>query len=220
MARRRMGEILGREAPVEADVVTAVPDSSNTAALGYARATNTPFELALIRNHYVGRTFISPAQKVRDMAVRIKFNPVAERIKGKRVVMVDDSIVRGTTMRKLVKIIRQVGAAEVHLRIASPPVTNPCYYGIDTPVRQELIASSHTVDEIATYLRVDSLRYLSLEGLLEATGEGDHYCAACFTGAYPVPFDEHLDKNVFDRHAAGEAIDVGPTASGPGESTE
>jgi len=218
--RRRMGEILGREAPVEADVVTAVPDSSNTAALGYARATSTPFELALIRNHYVGRTFISPAQKVRDMAVRIKFNPVAERIRGKRVVVVDDSIVRGTTMRKLVKIIRQVGAAEVHLRIASPPVTNPCYYGIDTPVRQELIASSHTVDEIATYLRVDSLRYLSLEGLLEATGEGDHYCAACFTGAYPVPFDEHLDKNVFDRHAAGEAIDVGPTTNGPGEPTE
>lgn len=220
LARRKSGEILGREAPVEADVVTAVPDSSNTAALGYANATGIPFELALIRNHYVGRTFISPAQKVRDMSVRIKFNPVAKRIKGKRVVMVDDSIVRGTTMRKLVKIIRQVGAAEVHLRIASPPVTNPCYYGIDTPVRQELIASSHTVEEIATYLRVDSLRYLSLEGLLEATGEGDHYCAACFTGAYPVPFDEHLDKDVFDRHAAGEAIDVGPTSGGPDEQTE
>ncbi|TFG86028.1 MAG: amidophosphoribosyltransferase, partial [Gemmatimonadales bacterium] len=134
-ARRRSGEILGQEAPAEADLVCAVPDSSNTAALGYSQATGIPFELALIRNHYVGRTFISPAQKVRDMSVRIKFNPVAEVIQDKRVVVVDDSIVRGTTMRKLVKLIRLAGASEVHLRIASPPVTNPCYYGIDTPVR-------------------------------------------------------------------------------------
>ncbi len=209
-ARRSSGEILGREAPVPADVVTAVPDSSNTAALGFARATGIPFELALIRNHYVGRTFISPAQQVRDMSVRIKFNPVREVLAGKRVVVVDDSIVRGTTMRKLVKLIRQAGAEEVHLRIASPPVTSPCFYGIDTPVRKELIGSSHSVEEIATYLRVDSLHYLSLEGLLEATGEGDRYCTACFTGDYPVPFDTEPDKAVFDRHAEGAEIILKP----------
>ncbi len=209
-ARRKSGEILGREAPAEADLVCAVPDSSNTAALGFARATNMPFELALIRNHYVGRTFISPAQKVRDMSVRIKFNPVAEVIAGKRVVVVDDSIVRGTTMRKLVKLIRGAGATEVHLRIASPPVTNPCFYGIDTPVRNELIASSHTVDEIATYLRVDSLAYLSLPGLLEATGEGQKYCEACFTGNYPVSFAAETHQNLLEQSSEGVVIPVKP----------
>jgi len=213
-ARRRSGEILGREAPVDADLVMAVPDSSNTAALGYARGTGLPFELALIRNHYVGRTFISPAQKVRDMSVRIKFNPVREVLEGKRVVVVDDSIVRGTTMRKLVKLLRNAGAREVHLRIASPPVTNPCFYGIDTPRRKELIASSHTVEEIATYLRVDSLHYLSLAGLLEATGEGHRYCTACFTGQYPVSFEEEAAKDIFDRHAAGAEIILEPRDSG------
>ncbi len=212
-ARRRSGEILGREAPAAADLVCAVPDSSNTAALGYARATGLPFELALIRNHYVGRTFISPAQKVRDMSVRIKFNPVAEVLAGKRVVVVDDSIVRGTTMRKLVKLIRGAGASEVHLRIASPPVTNPCYYGIDTPVRNELIASSHTVDEIATYLRVDSLAYLSLPGLLEAAGEGESYCEACFTGNYPVSFAADTHKDQLEKHAEGVFIPVKPMPS-------
>jgi len=217
--RRQSGEILGREAPADADLVTAVPDSSNTAALGYARATRIPFEMALIRNHYVGRTFISPAQQVRDMSVRIKFNPVTEVLAGKRVVVVDDSIVRGTTMRKLVKLLRQAGAVEVHLRIASPPVTNPCFYGIDTPVRKELIASSHTVAEIAAYLRVDSLHYLSLAGLLEATGEGHRYCNACFTGDYPVPFDSEPDKAVFDRHAAGAGLILKPRSGGTREGT-
>jgi amidophosphoribosyltransferase len=199
--RRRCGEILGRESPAQADIVCAVPDSSNTAALGYARVTGLPFELGLIRNHYVGRTFISPAQKLRDQSLRIKFNPVKGIIEGQRVVLVDDSIVRGTTMRKLVKIIRAAGAAEVHLRIASPPITHPCYYGIDTPVRRELIASSHTVDEIAQYLRVDSLRYLSLEGLLRATGAPERYCSACFTGNYLLPFEENVDKEIFDQEA-------------------
>jgi amidophosphoribosyltransferase len=213
-ARRRSGEILGREAPADADLVCAVPDSSNTAALGFARQTGLPFELALIRNHYVGRTFISPAQKVRDMSVRIKFNPVAEVLVGKRVVVVDDSIVRGTTMRKLVKLIRAAGATEVHLRIASPPVTNPCYYGIDTPVRNELIASSHTVDEIATYLRVDSLAYLSLPGLLEATGEGETYCDACFTGNYPVSFAGETDRHVLERSVDGAFVPVKPLPAG------
>ncbi len=213
-ARRRSGEILGREAPANADLVCAVPDSSNTAALGYAQATGISFELALIRNHYVGRTFISPAQKVRDMSVRIKFNPVAEIVQGKSVVVVDDSIVRGTTMRKLVKLIRGAGAKEVHLRIASPPVTNPCYYGIDTPVRKELIASSHNVEEIATYLRVDSLRYLSLEGLLEAAGEGDKYCDACFTGNYPVSFADDRGRVGLDAADTGRAIEVKPLTDG------
>jgi len=194
--RRRCGEILGEESPAAADLVCAVPDSSNTAALGFAQATGLPFELGLIRNHYVGRTFISPAQKVRDMSVRIKFNPVRRLIEGKRVVLVDDSVVRGTTMRKLVKIVRAAGAAEVHLRIASPPVTHPCYYGIDTPVRQELIASSHTVEEIATYLRVDSLAYLSREGLMRAAGDEQDHCDACFTGAYPVAFEADMSKQV------------------------
>jgi len=217
--RRASGAILGREAPVPADVVTAVPDSSNTAALGYARATGTPFELALIRNHYVGRTFISPAQQVRDMSVRIKFNPVREVLEGKRVVVVDDSIVRGTTMRKLVKLIRQAGADEVHLRIASPPVTNPCFYGIDTPVRKELIASSHEVEEIAAYLRVDSLHYLSLDGLLEATGEGDRYCNACFTGQYPLSFESEPDKGVFDREATGTGVLIKPRPGEQGSGT-
>ena len=194
--RRRCGEILGQESPADADFVCSVPDSSNTAALGYARQTGLPYELALIRNHYVGRTFISPAQKVRDMSVRIKFNPVQHILEGKRVAMIDDSIVRGTTMRKLVKLLRGAGAAQVHLRIASPPITHPCYYGIDTPVRNELIASSHSVEEIATYLRVDSLKYLSRDGLMEATGSGDLYCDACFTGDYPVPFSLDMNKEI------------------------
>lgn len=194
--RRRCGEILGEESPAEADLVCAVPDSSNTAALGYAHATKLPFELGLIRNHYVGRTFISPAQKVRDMSVRIKFNPVRRLIEGKRVVLVDDSVVRGTTMRKLVKIVRAAGAAEVHLRIASPPVTHPCYYGIDTPVRQELIASSHSVEEITTYLRVDSLAYLTREGLMRAAEDEQDHCDACFTGDYPVAFEADMSKQV------------------------
>lgn len=214
--RRRSGEILGREAPAEADLVCAVPDSSNTAALGYARATGLPFELALIRNHYVGRTFISPAQKVRDMSVRIKFNPVAKVVEGKRVVVIDDSIVRGTTMRKLVKIIKGAGAKEVHLRIASPPVTNPCYYGIDTPVRNELIASSHTVEEIATYLRVDSLYYLSLKGLLEAACDQNNYCEACFTGNYPVSFSDLAGAGLNQARPATPEIVVKHTPSNGG----
>ena len=208
--RRRCGAVLGQESPADADFVCSVPDSSNTATLGYAQQTGLPYELGLIRNHYVGRTFISPAQKVRDMSVRIKFNPVQRLLSGKRVVMVDDSIVRGTTMRKLVKLIRAAGASEVHLRIASPPITHPCYYGIDTPVRNELIASSHSVDEIATYLRVDSLAYLSIEGLMKATGAPELYCSACFDGRYPVPFESDFTKEIMDR-----SVDI-PEVGSPG----
>lgn len=202
--RRRQGEILGREAPCDADLVISVPDSSNTSSLGYSRVTGIPWELGLIRNHYVGRTFIRPTQEVRDLSVRKKYNPVRRVLAGQRVVMVDDSIVRGTTMRKLVKMVRQAGAREVHLRIASPPITHPCHYGIDTPVRQELIASSHSEEQIARYLRVDSLRYLSQEGLLESVGTSAGFCRACFTGDYPIEFEQRA-KDVFEARRGAPA---------------
>jgi amidophosphoribosyltransferase len=204
--RRRQGQILGREAPCDADVVIAVPDSSNTSSLGYAETASLPWELGLIRNHYVGRTFIRPSQKIRDYAVRKKYNPVRHSLEGKRVVMVDDSIVRGTTMRKLVTMVRQAGATEVHLRISSPPITHSCYYGIDTPARSELIASTHTVAEMCEYLRVDSLAYLSVEGLMESVEAQEGFCQACFTGTYPVRFEEG-GKSVFEDAGASAVVD-------------
>ena len=185
--RKAMGRQLAREYPVAADVVIPVPDSGTSAALGYSEESGTPYELGLIRNHYVGRTFIEPKQGIRHFGVKIKLNPVRDMLEGRRVVVVDDSIVRGTTSRKIVKMIRSAGAREVHMRISSPPIQWPCYYGIDTPTRKELIASSHTVEEICRYLAADSLGYLSLDGMLKATG-GDpaHFCNACFTGGYRV----------------------------------
>ncbi len=173
-------------APAEADIVISVPDSSNTIALGYAEESGLPFEFGLIRNHYVGRTFIQPLQRTRDWDVRIKFNPVRGVLNGRRVVVVDDSIVRGSTMKKLVTMLRHAGAAEIHLRIGSPPVAHSCYYGIDTPMRDELIASTHSAEEIRDYLGVDTLRYLSLEGLLSCVDYPKDYCAACFCGEYPI----------------------------------
>ena len=187
--RRKLGRELAREHPTPgADCVFSVPDSSNSMALGYAEASGLELELALIRNHYVGRTFIHPGQALRTAKVKIKFNPVREVLEGKRVVVVDDSLVRGTTSRELVQMIRQAGALEVHFRVASPPITGPCYYGIDTPSKHELIASSHSLDEIRRHLAVDSLAYLSLDGMLRAAG-GDPtgFCHACFSGAYPTP---------------------------------
>jgi len=192
--RRRIGHRLAQEHPAVADVVIAVPDSSNSIALGYAEESGTAFELGLIRNHYVGRTFIQPKQDERDSGVRIKFNPVREVLDGKRVVLVDDSIVRGTTSRKLVRVIRRAGAREVHFRVGSPPVTHPCFYGIDTPSRRELIGALKTVDEIRDYLGVDSLGYISLEGLLACEKDGTKFCHACFSGQYPVPIDPHATK--------------------------
>jgi amidophosphoribosyltransferase len=207
--RRKLGRRLAREAPVGADMVIAVPDSSNTIALGYAEESKLPFELGLIRNHYVGRTFIQPRQAVRDGDVRIKFNPVRGVLKGKRIVLVDDSIVRGSTMKKLITMLREAGVDEIHLRIGSPPITHSCYYGIDTPTRGELIASSHTVSQIREYLGVDSLHYLSTEGLLTCVEDPDNYCVACFTGAYPVMPDGCLHKDVFeDRPGCGEGFGV------------
>jgi amidophosphoribosyltransferase len=188
-ARKRLGRMLAREAPVEADVVIPVPDSGVPAALGYSQASGIPFELGLIRSHYVGRTFIEPQSSIRHFGVRLKLNPVREVLRGKRVVIVDDSIVRGTTSRKIVKMVRDAGATAVHMRISAPPTRWPCFYGIDTPSRSELIASNHSIEEIARYITCDTLGYLSLEGL-HASVSGKGYCDACFTGDYPVAFSK------------------------------
>lgn len=187
-ARRALGRRLAQEHPAPgADLVFAVPDSSNSAALGFSEASGLPMELALIRNHYVGRTFIQPTQSGRDAKVKVKYNPVREILDGKKVVMVDDSIVRGTTTKGLVSLIRAAGAKEVHMRVSSPPITGPCWYGIDTPDRDQLIAAKHSVEEIAKMIGVDSLGYLSLEGMLGAVPGGpDGFCHACFSGQYPT----------------------------------
>jgi amidophosphoribosyltransferase len=186
-ARRAFGRRLAREHAVEADAVMAVPDSANSAALGYSEESGIPFELGLLRNHYVGRTFIKPDQKDRDFGARMKYNPVREVLDGKRIVVVDDSLVRGTTSRSLVRMLRQAGAREVHLRIGSPPVRFPCFYGIDMPTKGELIGSRMEIPQIAETLGVDSLGYLSLEGMVDAVAEAGPYCTACFSGDYPAP---------------------------------
>jgi amidophosphoribosyltransferase len=195
-ARRALGKQLAREFPAPtAQLVFSVPDSSNSAALGFAEESGLPYELALIRNHYVGRTFIQPTQAGRDAKVKVKYNPVRELLDGKSVVMVDDSIVRGTTTRGLVALVRAAGAREVHLRVSSPPVTGPCYYGIDTPSREELIAANYTIPEIASHLGVDSLGYLSLDGMLDSVPLGpDGFCHACFSGDYPTKPPTDPDK--------------------------
>jgi amidophosphoribosyltransferase len=188
--RRRFGAQLAREHPVEADLVVPVPDSGVFAALGYAHESGIPFQYGLVRNHYVGRTFIEPKQSIRDFGVKVKLNPVRELVAGKRIVLVDDSIVRGTTSRKIVRMLEAAGAREVHMRISSPPTTGPCYYGIDTPQRRDLIAGTHDLAGILEYIEADSLGYLSEEGMLEAVRSGDDpsrlYCTACFSGKYPV----------------------------------
>ncbi|PYP72427.1 MAG: amidophosphoribosyltransferase [Gemmatimonadetes bacterium] len=199
--RRALGRELAREHPAPgADCVFSVPDSSNAMALGFAEEAGIKLEHALIRNHYVGRTFIHPAQAVRNSKVKIKFNPVREVLLGRNVVVVDDSLVRGTTSQGLVQMIRQAGAAQVHFRVASPPITGPCYYGIDTPSRDELIASSNSVEQIRQHLGVETLGYLSLEGMLRAAG-GDpaQFCHACFSGQYPTAIPDDLTAS---RHAA------------------
>ena len=201
--RRRIGHRLAAEHPVEADVVISVPDSSNSIALGYSEASGIRFELGLIRNHYVGRTFIQPQQSGRDSSVRVKFNPVREVLAGKRIVLVDDSIVRGTTSRKLVRMLRKNGAAAVHFRIGSPPVTYPCFYGIDTPSRRDLIGALKTPEEIRDYLGADSIGYLSLEGLLACEKDGSQFCHACFSGEYPVPVDPSAGKLAIENMTRG-----------------
>jgi amidophosphoribosyltransferase len=186
-ARRAFGRQLALENPVDADCVFSVPDSSNSAALGYSEESGIPFELGLIRNHYVGRTFIQPTQEGRNFKVRIKYNAVREVIEGKRVIVVDDSLVRGTTSRGLISLIREAGAREVHFRVASPPVKHPCYYGIDLPTREELIGAQMTVEQIRDHLNVDTLGYLSLQGMTDAVAEYGPFCDACFSGNYTAP---------------------------------
>jgi amidophosphoribosyltransferase len=191
-SREEMGRQLAREAPVDADIVVPVPDSGVTAAVGYAAESGIPFRFALIRNHYVGRTFIEPQQSVRDFGVKLKLNPVRSLLEGKRVVLIDDSIVRGTTSRKIVRMIRNAGAKEVHMRISCPPTISPCFYGVDTPSKRELIAANKSVEEIREFIGADSLSYLSLEGLKKACADGEktNYCTACYTGVYPTNWVE------------------------------
>jgi len=186
--RKKIGQQLALKSKVDADIVIAVPDSGMPAAIGYAQASGLPFEIGIIRNHYVGRTFIEPTDSIRHFSVKLKLNPSKDVLNNKRVVVVDDSIVRGTTSRRIVKMIRNAGAKEVHLRIASPPVTHPCFYGIDTPTKAELIASSHTIEEITKYATADSVEYISVEDLESIVGK-NNYCYACFTGNYPISFE-------------------------------
>jgi len=193
--RKRLGRMLAKEQPVQADVVVPVPDSGMYAALGFSEESKIPLEFGLVRNHYVGRTFIEPRQAIRHFGVKLKLNPVRALLKDKRVVLIDDSIVRGTTSRKIVSMVRSAGAREVHMRISCAPTVGPCYYGVDTPRRSELIASSHNVDEIRRYIRADSLGYLSLEGMYAAVGEGRSFCTACYTNKYPVPFPKEEEAH-------------------------
>src|SRR5574338_73271 len=199
--RKALGRQLAQESWVPADIVVPVPDSGVPAALGYAEGSGIPFETGLIRNHYVGRTFIEPEQSIRHFGVKVKLNAVPEVLKGKRIVVVDDSLVRGTMSRKIVKMLRHAGAKEVHMRISSPPIVSPCFYGIDTPTKKELIASDHSTEEIRKYITADSLAYLSLDGMLKsAPRTPSQYCTACFTEHYPIPFTraEELQLGLFE----------------------
>lgn len=187
-SRKEFGRILARESPTEADIVVPVPDSGVAAALGYSEVSQIPFELGIIRNHYVGRTFIEPKQEIRSFGVKVKLNPQSEVLKGKRVIVIDDSVVRGTTSKKIIQLVRQAGALEVHMKIAAPPTISPCFYGVDTPSKKDLIANNMSIEEIREFIGADSLVYLSEEGLYKGTqGNKEDFCAACFNGQYPTP---------------------------------
>jgi amidophosphoribosyltransferase len=193
--RRRLGRLLAREHPAEADIVIGIPDSANTAALGYSEESGIKFEIGLIRNHYVGRSFIDPEQKIRDLDVKVKFNTVKGAIQGKRVVLVDDSIVRGTTSKKLVQLVRQAGAKEIHFRVSAPPLISPCYFGIDMPTKDQFIANKKTIKQIEKYLKVESLGYLSVKGMLAMPSlPDDNFCVGCFTSNYPIKIDAVNNK--------------------------
>lgn len=208
--RYEMGRRLAKEAFVKADLVMAVPDSSLVAALGYAHESGIPYHMGLIRSHYIGRTFIEPNQKIRDFGAKLKYNAIRSVVQDKKIVVVDDSIMRGTTQRKIAKMLRKAGAKEIHVRIACPPTKHPCFYGIDIPSRRDLIAATHSIEEIQKYLRVDSLAYLSLESMLAATKTKKGFCTACFSGNYPVPLEEESkydwsnQKHLFEHYGIEE----------------
>jgi amidophosphoribosyltransferase len=198
-ARREMGRILAKEAPADADMVIAVPSTGHSAAQGYAEVSGIPYGDGLYKNNYVGRTFIQPSQLLRDRGVKLKLNPIPDAVRGKRLVVVDDSIVRGTTTRQIVQALREAGATEVHTRITCPPIKWPCFYGIDMPTRQELVGSDLSVDQIRDYVGADSLGYLSQEGMIRATGQPpESFCAACFDGDYPIPVPEQVGKYLLE----------------------
>jgi amidophosphoribosyltransferase len=200
--RQNMGRVLSREYPVEADIVIGVPDSATAAGIGYSQASGITYCEGLLKNRYVGRTFIAPDQRIRELGVRLKFNPMAELIRGKRVVLVDDSIVRGTTTPHVVSMIRKAGATEVHLRICAPPIRHPCFFGVDMASRRELIAAQKSVDDIRRFVGADSLGYISVPGLVEAVGlPRDILCMACFTGDYPIPVQLEMDKMALENTA-------------------
>jgi amidophosphoribosyltransferase len=209
--RKELGKQLAKELPVEADVIVPVPDSANIAAIGYSEESGIPYANGLIRSHYIGRTFIEPDQKIRDFGAKIKYNVVREVVNGKRVVILDDSIMRGTTARKIIKMLRHAGAKEVHMRISAPPTISPCYYGIDIPTHKELIAATHTIEEITKYLRVESLAYLTVDSMNRAVADhrGGGFCNACFTGSYPVDFTTPEDlgnqKSLFQEYLVEES---------------
>jgi len=220
IVRSALGRELAREHPADADLVVPVPDSGVPAATGFAQESGIPFDFGLVRNHYVGRTFIEPAQSIRHFGVKVKLNPVRALIAGRRVVLVDDSLVRGTTMAKIVSMVRQAGAREVHVRISCPPTIAPCHYGIDTPRRAELIAARQTIEQIRGFIGADSLAYLSLEGLYRATGgtPGRGYCDACYTDAYPVPpVDDGARREAMRRGRGVEEVRTAPRTPDPGK---
>jgi amidophosphoribosyltransferase len=199
--RKKLGAQLAREHPVKADVVTPVPDSGTSAAIGYANESGIPFDMGFVRSHYVGRTFISPSQEMRDLGVKLKLAVVQEVVKGKRVVVVDDSIVRGTTTKGKIRSLRAAGAKEIHMRVSCPPIVNPCFYGVDFPTTEELLASSRSLEEIRDFLEVDSIGYISLEGLLSCLSlPADHYCTACWSGKYRIPITTVVNKFSMERH--------------------
>ncbi|MCI0839694.1 MAG: amidophosphoribosyltransferase, partial [Chloroflexi bacterium] len=214
--RANMGRELAREAPVDADIVIGVPDSATAAAIGYANESGIPYTEGLVKNRYVGRTFIKPDQRLREQGVRLKFNPLRQVIEGKRLIVVDDSIVRGTTTPKVVEMLRNAGAASIHMRICAPPIVHPCHFGIDMATQWELIAAHQEIEDIRQHIGADSLAYLSLDGLMRAVEQPeDSFCTACFTGEYPMPVQLQMDKLVFERPGRGKARKVPVTAAVP-----
>lgn len=201
LARRNLGRNLAKESYVDADMVISVPDSGNCAAIGFAEQTKIKYDIGLVRNHYIGRTFIQPQQFIRDIGVKVKLNPVKEILQGKRIIIIDDSIVRGTTFRKTIQMIKKTGVKEIHARISSPPYRCPCFYGIDTPSQKDLIAATHSIEEIRKFEEVDSLSYLSIEGLIKSVDfPKEKMCLACFNGDYPIPIDKNMNKFILEKN--------------------